>query len=645
MRATLAPLAVLALVAPASASAQDPRPGGPVEPDPATTTQVIVRYDSGVDAKERGEVRSDADVRREAVLPLASTELVDPEPGVSVSQAVRDLERDPDVRYAEPNAPRVAFATPRDPLFSYQAGLQNTGQALFTGDNGGTAGADISAPAAWDVTTGSPDVRVAVVDSGADTAHPDLAANFWVNPGESGVKASNGLDDDANGYVDDVNGYDFADKDAQPLDANGHGTHVAGTIGARGDNGVGVTGVAWSSSLMVLRSLGADGSGTVADVLAAYDYARRNGARVVNLSLGGDSGSQAERDALAAASGVLFVAAAGNGGDDGVGDDNDTTATGSFPCEYDLPNVICVAASDRNDRLASFSNFGARTVDLAAPGVDIVSTYPTSSTAPNGRYVFMDGTSMATPHVTGVAALALARAPRLTVRQLRDVLLSSVDALPALQPLTVTGGRLNAARAVQAAAAVAGGAPVAQSSSPTAPADTTSTAPSQSTSTASPPPPTSTSTSPPASTAPAAAPPPAAPAGSPIQAAPTAATAGAKAKDTTAPGLAVRVTRSQRFRTLRASGLRTTVSCSEACRLSFTLTVDAATGRKLGLRSRRVVVSSRTLTRASQRSFALRPSAAVRVRLRGSGRAVLQVVARDQAGNRRTRALMITLRP
>jgi len=598
------------------ASAQASRPGGPVAPDPAPTTEVIVRFAPGTDVRERGEARADADVRRKAVLPLAGAEVVDPAAGVGVAQAVRDLERDPGVLYAEPNSPRVAFATPNDRFFGLQWGLQNTGQIVANG--GGTPGADIHAPAAWDVTTGSRDVVVGVIDSGADTAHPDLAANLWRNPGESGAgQATNGIDDDRNGFVDDVNGWDFAEHDAQPLDADGHGTHVAGTVGAQGGNAIGVTGVAQSSSLMVLRSLGADGSGSVADVVTAYAYAARNGARVVNLSLGGNTGSRTERDALAAAGGVLFVAAAGNDGAD-----NDTA--GTFPCNYELVNVVCVGASDRNDALTSFSNRGKRTVDLAAPGVDIASTYL------DGKYVYMDGTSMAAPHVTGVAALALARAPGLTVPQLRDVLLSSVDPIPALGSVTVTGGRANAARAVQAAAGLAS----APTGAPAVPAagtpDTAGSSSPQAPPSSAAPPATSAPAPPPDTSAPST-PPPAPP--------------GVAAGHRTAPGVALRAARILRSRTLRARGLEATVTCSEACRLSASLTLDATTARKLGLRSRRIAFASATVTGAGARVIVLRPTATVRARLRGGGHATLLVTARDAAGHVRTRSQEVTLRP
>ena len=607
VRLVLAAIAMFSGLLPAAAAAQSTSGAAPAPSD------VIVRFSPGADAKQRGEARSDADVRREAVLPLPGAELVDPEPGVTVGEAVRALERDPDVLYAEPNASRVAFAAPDDRHFALQWGLQNTGQIILGAS--GTPGADIDALAAWELTTGSRDIVVGIIDSGASTAHPDLAANVWRNPGESAAPA-NGRDDDRNGFVDDLNGWDFADRDAQPLDANGHGTHVAGTAGAQGGNSIGVTGVNWAGSLMVLRSLGADGAGTVADVLEGYDYAARNGARVVNVSLGGTEFSRAERDSLAAAGDLLVLAAAGNDGAD-----NDVT--GSFPCNYELANVICVGASDRDDQLAAFSNRGKRTVDLVAPGVKIASTWL------DGSYAYLDGTSMATPHVTGVAALALSRVPGLTVAQLRDVLLASVDPVPALQAVTVTGGRLNAAAAVRAALAVPGADVPPTKPSATQPETTVDPQPTPSAST---PPPSTSAPEPVAPTGTVSPPPPPPPPGIAV-------------RDRVGPRLSLRAGRAVRVRSVGAKGLRASVGCSEACRFTVTLTLDPAAARKLGLRARQIALVRRGLTRADRRVVVLRPAAAVLRRLRGGGRAVLRVSAADAAGNRSARTQVITLRP
>ena len=324
---------------------------------------------------------------------------------------------------------------PDDDAFSSQWALHNTGQSR------GTPDADIDAPEAWDVTTGSAGVVVGVIDTGIDITHPDLVGNLWTNPGEI---AGDGIDNDGNGYVDDLHGWDFVDNDAAPTDRNGHGTHVAGTIGAVGDNAQGVAGVSWDVQLMALRFLGADGSGYVSDAIEAVDYATtmrtRYGVNVVatNNSWGGGGYSAALRAAIARAgqAGILFVAAAGNGGYDGVGDNTDRQA--SYPAGYDLSNVISVAATDRNDDLASFSNYGSRTVDLAAPGVSILSTLP------NGRYGTYSGTSMATPHVTGVVALLAAQDPGASAGELKAAVLDGADPLAELAGRTVSGGRLNA---------------------------------------------------------------------------------------------------------------------------------------------------------------------------------------------------------
>ncbi len=328
-----------------------------------------------------------------------------------------------------------AQSTPNDPRYGDLYGLHNTGQS------GGTVDSDIDAPEAWQVSTGSRDIIVGVVDTGIDYNHPDLAANMWVNPGEI---AGNGIDDDGNGFVDDVHGYDFANDDGDPFDDEGHGTHVAGTIGGVGNNGLGIAGVSWEVSLMGLKFLDANGSGSTSDAVQAINYATmmRNqysqNVRITNNSWGGGGSSNAMRQAIEAGSeaDILFVAAAGN---DGM--DNDSNP--QYPASYTNDAVISVAATNRNDSLAGFSNYGATSVDLAAPGVGIVSTVP------DGGYSSFSGTSMASPHVAGAAALALAVDPTLTVSQLRTGLLGTVDAVGGLSGKTVTGGRLNVGRLVE----------------------------------------------------------------------------------------------------------------------------------------------------------------------------------------------------
>ena len=322
---------------------------------------------------------------------------------------------------------------PNDVQFGDMWPLDNTGQT------GGAADADIDAPAAWEVTHGSSSMVVAVIDTGVDYAHPDLAGNMWVNVDEV---AGDGIDNDGNGFVDDVHGYDFINGDGDPMDDQGHGTHVAGTIGAVGNNGLGVTGINWDVQIMALKFLGADGSGSGSDAIEAIRYAVDNGAVISNNSWGGDPYSQAMHDAIAEARDQqhIFVAAAGNGNAFGVGIDND--ATPFYPSGYDLDNVISVAAVDHNDDLGSFSNFGATSVDLAAPGVNILST------TMGGGYGLNTGTSMASPHAAGVTSLVWDLHPDWSYQDVIAQVLGSVDPLPELYGVTVTGGRLNAATAV-----------------------------------------------------------------------------------------------------------------------------------------------------------------------------------------------------
>jgi subtilisin family serine protease len=340
----------------------------------------------------------------------------------------------PGYQYLEPNfIQRVVSVFPNDPSFASLYGLHNTGQSI-PGLGAGTPGASIHAPEAWDLTTGSRSVVVASLDSGVAYNHPDLAANMWRNPGEI---PGNGVDDDGNGFVDDVFGYDFVNRDGDPLDDLGHGTHTAGTIGAVGNNAVGVVGVNWTVSIMAVKWIDQTGLGTTANAIAAINYATLMRNRGVNLRVTNNSWalpfSAALRDAIRAHgdAGILFVAAAGN-----TGQDNDVFPV--YPASYDLPNILSVAATDNRDQRASFSSFGRAAVDLGAPGVEVLSTLPGSA------YGFESGTSMAAPHVAGVAALAWSLAPNAPYQQIRDALLAGVDPVPALAGRTVTGGRLNA---------------------------------------------------------------------------------------------------------------------------------------------------------------------------------------------------------
>jgi subtilisin family serine protease len=346
-------------------------------------------------------------------------------------------------RYVEPDYVRKLLRDPNDQAYldGVLWGLRNDG------GGGGVVGADISAREAWDLTIGSTNVIVAVTDSGIRYTHQDLRAQMWRNPGETGLddegndRATNGIDDDGNGVIDDVFGIDAFDVDnmtGDPMDFDDHGTHVAGTIGAAANDGNPHVGVSWQVQLMALRFLSSAG-GFSSGAIATIQYATTNGASIINASWGGGPFSSGEFDAIAAArdAGVLFVAAAGN-------DAMDTDETADYPSTYDLDNIISVAALTRADRLASFSNYGATTVDLGAPGQEIYSTISISDAA----YDTFSGTSMAAPHVSGVAALIRARFPTLHLLELRERLLKTVVPIPALDGLTVTGGRVNAYKAL-----------------------------------------------------------------------------------------------------------------------------------------------------------------------------------------------------
>ncbi len=410
--------------------------------------------------------------------------------GVSLEQALAAYLADPDVAYAEPDYQVQVAVVPNDTFFNLEYGLHNTGQS------GGTPGADIDAVRAWDITRGSTRVVVGVIDTGIDYTHIDLYQNIWINQQEipAAVVAAiqsdpnwdvdgdglitfrdlnapdgrnreageitdlngntridggdllfaastggwaNGSDADGNGYVDDLVGWNFVNNTNNPFDDNNHGTHVAGTIGATTNNGTGVAGVAWDVQLAALKFLSASGSGSLSAAVAALNYAVGKGIKISNNSWGGGGFSTTLSNAIANArnNGHVFVAAAGN-----AGSNND--AAPAYPASYNFDNIIAVAATDRNDNLASFSNYGATSVDLAAPGVSI------ASTTPNGTYSYLSGTSMATPHVSGAVALVMANDPNLSYSEVISRILTNVDTVVGLTGRVATGGRLNAFNAV-----------------------------------------------------------------------------------------------------------------------------------------------------------------------------------------------------
>ena len=408
---------------------------GPLRADPTDydQTRILVRFRP--DAGGRGGLPTVDGTTVGRELPLVpGLHVVHLGRGVDVERTLAAYRANPMVAYAAPNYRVHAALTPNDPDFGSLWGLHNTGQT------GGVADADIDAPESWDHWTGNGSTIVAVIDTGVDYNHPDLAGNMWTNPGEV---RDDGQDNDNNGIVDDYFGADFVTRTVagtptgDPFDDHYHGTHVSGTIGAVGNNGVGVTGVSWGVQIMAIKFLDAGGSGWTIDAIDGLNYAVAKGAKISNNSWGGAPYDQGLSDAIQSAGlqGHLFVAAAGNSG---VNADFDPM----YPAAYNLDNIISVAALDQADQLAWFSNYGANSVDLGAPGVGVYSTMP------NNSYGYLDGTSMASPHVAGVAALVRDLHPDWSAEQVKQQILGTTASIGALAGITVTGGRLNAAGAV-----------------------------------------------------------------------------------------------------------------------------------------------------------------------------------------------------
>lgn len=364
------------------------------------------------------------------------------------------LDSDSEVVFAEPNYKIQLKNTPKDELWLQQWALNNVGQDSPSGSQGEKS-ADIEALKAWQKSRGSKKVIVGVIDTGIDYTHPDLKGNMWINEAEkNGIP---GKDDDGNGWTDDVYGWNFITANRKkayynqlghpdPMDDNGHGSHCAGVIGATPDNINGIAGVNWQVSLMALKFLDSNGSGTSDDAYNAIKFAIANKVDILSNSWGGGSPSKTMLNAIRKASdaGILFVAAAGNDGSN-----NDYTP--SFPANYPVSNVLSVAASDNKDQLASFSNYG-QTVHLAAPGVDIISTIPLSKVSKVKKaYASYSGTSMATPYVAGAAALLLAHDPSLKGKplEIKKRLTSTVDVVPQLIGRVSSRGRLNLNRALE----------------------------------------------------------------------------------------------------------------------------------------------------------------------------------------------------
>jgi subtilisin family serine protease len=405
-------------------------------------TEVLVRFRAGISPEAIQKITSRLnDEVEDRIEAIDGLEVIEDEDNRKADEVVAQYRALSEVEYAEANSEikldhegAGKHVHANDELFFKQWGLFNHGQ------EGGKPGADISAMQAWATTKGSDQVVVAVLDSGVDYTHPDLANNIWSRP--QIIKPYQDTDLTDEGPLDDIHGFNVAEGTGNPMDDNGHGTHCAGIIGAEGGNEMGIAGVNWTVKIMAVKFMDADGAAMTSDAIAAINYVinrKRAGVnvRVISASWGSMVKSRALEDVIRKAGdeGILFVAAAGNDGSD-----NDLKP--HFPASYDLTNVISVAAVNRNDELTAFSNYGARSVQIAAPGEAIMSTWL------DHGFEEKKGTSMATPFVSGVAALVLSTNPGISIEELRTRLLNSVDQLPSLKGKVSTGGRINAAKAV-----------------------------------------------------------------------------------------------------------------------------------------------------------------------------------------------------
>jgi subtilisin family serine protease len=389
--------------------------------------ELLVKFKAGISESEKINLHGKHGSTRIKNFKSLGIEHVKLKKDKSVEDAFSDYLADSNVEYAEPNYHIEADIIPNDPYFTnYLWNLRNVGQT------GGTSNADVNAPEAWDIETGDSSVVVAVIDTGIDYNHRDLAANIWLNSAES--NGQTGVDDDGNGYVDDIYGIDTVNHDSDPLDDRVHGTHVAGTIGAVGNNGVGVVGINWNVKLMACKFLGVQG-GYISGAIECLDYVKNMKDRGVNIvatnnSWGASGYSQALYDAINNQQGILFITSAGNRS-------KDIDYVPHLPASYSLPNLLTVAATDHNDDKSLFSNYGKVSVHVAAPGEEIRSTFP------NDKYGLMSGTSMAAPHVTGLAALIKAQDLSRDWKSIKNLILIGGRQLPLLESITVTGKRID----------------------------------------------------------------------------------------------------------------------------------------------------------------------------------------------------------
>lgn len=396
----------------------------------AVPGEYIVRLKPSIKEMSAAQVARSLGAHVKSTIPSQNIVVVKRATFETADSAVKTMAQNPMVDVVEPNFIYRINKTSNDPMMEQLWGLKNYGQKDPKGQVG-VAGIDIgNIEQAWDITTGDPNMVIAVIDTGVDFNHPDLKDNLWVNVAEANGQP--GIDDDNNGVVDDIHGYNSINNSGNATDDQGHGSHCAGTIGARGDNGVGIVGVVWQAKIMSVKFLDKNGSGTLENALKSIDYATKMGAKVMSNSWGGGGFSQTLLDAIKRSNeaGAIFIAAAGNS-------NQDNDARPAYPATYDVPNIISVAAIDNKGAKASFSSYGKRTVHIGAPGVNVWSTT-------GGTYQSFSGTSMATPHVSGVAALVWGHEPNLTALELKQRLLATATPIAGLKNRVRTNGMVNA---------------------------------------------------------------------------------------------------------------------------------------------------------------------------------------------------------
>ncbi len=414
---------------------QEPEPPGIEKPEKKPEKEerkILIKFKENAPYKLIKNILSDLGIDVERYFKFIDVFVLKLPQDLPLEEGLEILREFDFVEYAEPD---VIFKTsstknPDDPYYPKQWGLNNSSDT------------DIDAPEGWSKETGLEDIIIAVIDTGVDYNHEDLKNNIWKNTQEcSGLK---GVDDDGNGYVDDCYGWNALDDNGNPMDDNGHGTHVAGIAAAVGNNGKGITGVSWNSKILPLKFMDSNGQGRVSDAIECIEYIVNNvkkgrNIKVANTSWGGYQSSSALKDAIKKLqeSDVLLVAAAGN-------DKNNNDSKPYYPASYDLNNIIAVAATDKNDNLADFSNYGKNSVDIAAPGVDIISTYP------GNRYRYMSGTSMATPHVSGLASLVWSQNGGYSYYDVKSLIENNGDKLSSLYGLVKTESRINVDKSLSA---------------------------------------------------------------------------------------------------------------------------------------------------------------------------------------------------